>query len=402
MHNHPTRALPGALLLLACLPSAAMAQLEWRVSVKILHDQNGNPPPAGGANCSAINSEDKIRERIDYANAILNRLGRGYRFDLVEVFDLNPTPAPPPGFWFCLGGGKHGTCVEGSPMIPPAGDCPGGAWIRDWALLNSGCTRAKLQETVIADPEAYHYVRDAFNIYVVHDCSGGLSATRTRDDVEVSVIAIGQLIAGGFVREFHELGHSLNLCHTHGARPCEIRCGAETNDGACAAPFGDDCLDDTLPDAAGCETPDLIAQNQFGKNYVDLDCPERQQVIDVYFNIMSYHADDSRDIPCFPLPQVDCTMDVLPAVCRHVLTPDQLDKATDRTNTLFRLSLTDPSRERVATGLTHFVATSGNDTTGTGSSSEPFRTVQRAIDEARTITGDDIILLRGGDYGEGG
>lgn len=382
-------------------PSGVLAQLEWKVSVKFFYDQAGNPPPGSCSPWSAIDTEEEVQQKIDYANTILDRTGRGYRFRLTEMIQLNPTPAPPP-LKICIAGpttpdNQAGACVD-AVIPPPAENCEGGTWqdFTDWAY--TGACRGILQREARANPVPFHFDKDAFNIYILHTCGGGASASRNRLDAEVSLIVIGQGAGGGVVRVFHELGHSLNVCHTHGSGGCTFRCGAPFNDGGCVLPLGDDCLEDTLPDAEGCESPNQIAQMHFGVNYADLTCEDREKVLNVRYNFMSYHADDARTIPCDPVPYVSCTELPPPDVCRHRVTPDQLDLMADRTNTLYRLAIVDPTRELVVNGLTLFTDTNGDDVSGNGNSTEPYLTFARAFQEADAVPGTHIVLLRGGTY----
>ena len=69
-------------------------------------------------------------------------------------------------------------------------------------------------------------------------------------------------------------------------------------------------------------------------------------------------------------------------------TSDQLDVWTDNAN---------GDRNAVATGHTRFVATSGNDTTGNGTSTARYRTLAKGVSVANS---GDIVLLRAGSYSE--
>ena len=55
------------LLLLALLPLSASAQLQWRLSIKLIADANGNPPP---------NAAQNLTNEVLVANQLLtNRTG---------------------------------------------------------------------------------------------------------------------------------------------------------------------------------------------------------------------------------------------------------------------------------------------------------------------------------------
>src|SRR5437870_5056820 len=74
------RAAMLAGVLCALFSPEAQAQLQWRVSVKVILDSNGNRPTSGN-----VYTDQQIQGQIDTANAILDQYGRGYDYVLTEI-----------------------------------------------------------------------------------------------------------------------------------------------------------------------------------------------------------------------------------------------------------------------------------------------------------------------------
>ncbi len=202
----------------------------------------------------------------------------------------------------------------------------------------------------------FRWREDAINIYInafngAAVCSISGTGPGTND-----IILAGQQVVPTTL--FHEAGHYFTLFHTQGRS-----CAGCTGPNACVVP-GDDEIADTLP-AVACWSQDQIATNYFGLHYAELSLAQQVQVDMTYLNVMSYRISG-----------------------RTALTPDQLDRVTDVSN---------GSRIAIATGRTQFVATTGNDTSGTGASDFPYRTLARGVAQANS---GEIVLLRGGSYNE--
>ena len=72
------------MLLLFLASTHGLTQLEWRVSVKFILDSLNNRPASGD-----INTDAKVQERIDSANALPDIFGRGYRFRITEFVNID-------------------------------------------------------------------------------------------------------------------------------------------------------------------------------------------------------------------------------------------------------------------------------------------------------------------------
>src|ERR1041385_5072318 len=71
-------------LLALCWFSEAHAQLEVRLSIKVILEANGMRP-AGGT----LSTDTGIRSAVDDANRVLASFGRGYQFRITEILDLS-------------------------------------------------------------------------------------------------------------------------------------------------------------------------------------------------------------------------------------------------------------------------------------------------------------------------
>lgn len=353
----------------------AQAQLQWRVSVKVILDGNnsrfadvcdggtndGNlcdqdvdctggtcvvDTCVGGTNdglaCDQdvqcpddgpndkgdcigdLNTDEEIQDAIDRANAIMDVYGRGYRYVLSEpIIDLAGVSQ-----WF------------------------GGA-------IGAG-THDPLEAAAEADTVTYAYRANAINLYILGvGGSGWCSIPDAGDgfgDDDSDIIIIGQNLASPRTPA-HEFGHYLDLCHVQGCT-CP---GCASSVGDCLMPL-DDLVNDTLTTQA-CWDQDEIATNNFGGlTYDQLNAAQQQQVDFTFINLMANKFN------------------------RELLTPDQLDKMTDASNGV---------RNNMATGHTRFVDNSNNG--GTGTSTDPYETVALGLGAANS---GDIVLIRGGSYNE--
>jgi hypothetical protein len=150
-------------------------------------------------------------------------------------------------------------------------------------------------------------------------------------------------------------GHFFSLAHTHAGEQFlngnGTSCSAQDCTCAQLIPGSSDGFADTLPDVDCWTRSQLVAANP-GATTAQID--------NTFLNIMSYHLPQDR------------------------FTSDQLDEWTDAAN---------GSRNNVVTGRTRFVATTGNDTTGNGSSTARYRTLVKGVTIANS--GDTVLSPRG-------
>jgi hypothetical protein len=169
----------------------------------------------------------------------------------------------------------------------------------------------------------------------------------------------------------HETGHFFGLSHTHGGCGCPDTDGCFLMNGLWV---GDDGITDTLAEASGdfCfTTKDLIARANFNKLYANCTPVEAGLVDDTFFNAMSYHNPTTKD------------------TTEDRMTELQLDRHADTANS---------SRSSFVSGRTRFVSTTGS-ASGTGTSTNPLRTVSQGVGAA-AAGGGDAVLFRPGSYNE--
>jgi len=379
--------LVAALAALTVLSAPAAADIRIRVSVKLLYDDTVNPPipPGGNVNrdtledadhCSAVDFDSsavscalEIQEKFAYVNRVMADLGRGYSFEVVEIIPLYDPPAPPPS-----------TGVDA------------------WTFANVADDEDALN-TAAASDTSLRFRNDMLNVYVFDTIAGGFS-----DNVVVGatnkVATVAQDRSGSWPRFFHELGHNLGLFHTHGVTGNPNPC-----DGVC----------DTQTDNQSWDHLDTLSVHVFGATFANLTCPQQQQVFDLIFNIMAYHGDNGNDWDCRPFvfDSVRCGITNAGKVgmCRYRLTPDQLDRMTNRLNNLHTIG--------VVSGRTVFVNRNYNPCTYApnqpacgpcpcdqaprklnGDADQPETTVASALAKTASDGAQDVVLIRGGNYNE--
>src|SRR5260370_29754165 len=204
--------LAGVLCALFSLE--AQAQLQWRVSVKVILDASTNRPTSGN-----VYTDQQIQGEIDTANAILDKYGRGYDYVLTEIVNLTN--------------------------------------VSQWYSVDSrdGNNKANLESAALNDRVTYAYRDDAINVYI----NGSGNTSVCSFPAGGKIILTGQ---GAFVPTIaHEAGHYFDLHHTQdgesdGCTNCNNTCGPSTD--PC-----NDLVCDTLPDTH-CWSQDQIAQNSHG------------------------------------------------------------------------------------------------------------------------------------------
>lgn len=227
----------------------------------------------------------------------------------------------------------------------------------------------QFEANAIANPATYGWDSTAVNIYVVR--FGGANWNVCSFPGEQIILVNGVLGYSNPSTVLHEIGHYFNLSHTFLGRQNLNANGTACTNGCNCAQFiggGNDACADTILDHDCWDSQNDIALGNYGLSYPNLNASQTLNVDNMWWNLMSYHNRQHAT---------------------DRFTPDQLDRWTDSANS---------DRPSVRTGRTRFVATTGNDTTGDGSSGNRFRTLTRGVAVANDP--DDIVLLRTGTYTE--
>ena len=235
-----------AVLLVLALP--AQAQLQWRISVKLIADASGNPAP------KAFNN---ISNELVLANQLLDSYGSGYSFDITEILTLTGVSQ----------------------------------WYNIQARNNSN--KLALQAVARANPGLYAWRNNTINLYVVNSTSGVCSFSGDGDElVLVGANAYRTLV-------LHECGHCFNLLHTHqNEQFLNADNSACTNTCACARliPGEADGVGDTAPDHECFNSQDAVAVGAYGNFYTNLNATQQFLARNTWQNIMSYHDQNVLNI----------------------------------------------------------------------------------------------------------
>lgn len=327
-----TWSLMRTLLLLALMLAFAPAMPAGAQHILIRLSFKAVLDPMTGQRASGFTDGD-IDLAVARMNVLCDSFGRGFRMvraePVLNIGGLGDTSGP--SRWF------------GVNFFHPT----------DGALLKD-----QMELGARADP-AYAWRNDMVNIYVTGGISGGICSFAAEGD---NIVIIGGSAAGNGDLQLHELGHYFGLSHTQGS----FCSGCGTGPGQCNLP-GDDGISDTLKDLA-CWNQNDIAIENFQKRYADLSPAQRDQVDNVFFNVMSYHQTAVR------------------------LTERQLDRWTD---------LASNERRAVCTGRTWFASEEGcltpNGNSTCGLFTGPYRWAYEAERRANAA-GGDVITLRPGSY----
>jgi hypothetical protein len=238
MKRHRTYAGLGILIFLVLgLSPPSMAEVPIRVSIKCILDANNNRPATGH-----LNTDAEINTELDWGNSILGSNMTEFQIDVVEFIDL-----------------------------------PGVS--QYFTSESTSADRDALRTAAMAAPATFHWRTDAINIYI----TGGTGSAISDFPPSNNIILMNQGCGNNPSCILHEMGHTMNLMHTH-----------ET----CCTSNQDGC-DDTIQDNSSW-TKDQIAQNNFGATYNNLNASQKWQVDLVYNNFMSYHTAEPQLLisPC--------------------------------------------------------------------------------------------------------
>ncbi len=213
-----------ALLIIA---SAVQAEVPIRVSIKFILSPTGSRPATG-----RLNTDAEILAEFDAGEAILRSNLSEFELHRIEFIDLSG--------------------------------------ISQYYSTNiSEANLDALRNDAIANPTLYRWRTDAINIYI----NGGTSSAISDFPPTNNIILMNQGCTNTPSCMLHELGHSLNLWHTHST--------SET------------CTD-TISDNRNW-TKDQLAFNNYSCNYADCTSSQQNAVNMVFNNVMSYHVSEPQD-----------------------------------------------------------------------------------------------------------
>lgn len=216
-------------LMLVCQSAlAATAYVPVRISIKFILSSGGSRPATGN-----LNTDAEINGEFDWGNTILTSNMSEFRIEKIQFLDL-------------AGVSQH------------------------YNKTASSANRDALRADAIASPGTYLWRTDAINIYI----NGATGSAIGKFPPDNDIILMNQNCGNTPSCILHEIGHNLNLMHTH-------------QDG------GADGCSDTIGDNSSW-TRDQIAQNAYGKTYANCTAGEKDNVDLVFNNIMSYHTSEPQ------------------------------------------------------------------------------------------------------------
>ena len=329
-------------LICACLGmfvGGAFGEITIRVSVKAVLN------PATGLRQPGV-SDLTFSNTMAVMNGMLHTNARGYRMQWVGNALMN------------VGG------------LNQYNTGPSQYYDKDFVNDDDGdAKKDEFEANAIANPATYGWDSSAVNIYIVR--FGGANWNVCSFPGQQIILVNGVAGYSNPSTVLHEIGHYFNLSHTFLGRQNLNANGTACTNGCSCAQFvggGNDACADTILDHDCWDSQNDIALGNYGLSYVNLNGTQTLNVDNMWWNLMSYHN-----------RQHSTTL----------FTPDQSDRWADSANS---------DRPDVRNGRTRFVATTGNDTTGTGSSLLRYRTVAKAVSVANSSA--DIVLVRAGSYNE--
>ena len=297
MKTYPTNIgrLPCLLVSLALSAQRVSAlELPVRVSVNFILNASDNRPGTGD-----INTDAEVNAQVERANEILRENGTEYKFHLLGINEVFGEEE----FFSLMASG------------------------------NNGANRDLIRDAAQADPTTWHWRTDAINMYI----NAGTGSATSDFPPDNNIIMFNQNIFDTTM--MHEVGHTVNLYHTHQS--------------------GGDFCSDTLPDNSGWDRDD-IAQNSYGLNYSQLNASQQALVDNTWENLMSYHDGDNR----------------------HIITPQQGDRVSNLTyDDLWMLTDT-------PVYIKYGAPSSG----ANGSWDHPYPTIQSAIN-AGQVNNRTLVLM---------
>ncbi|MHC4641991.1 MAG: M43 family zinc metalloprotease [Planctomycetota bacterium] len=298
------KALVIAILLFMTIGQSALAATAYvpvRISIKFILSSTGSRPATG-----RLNTDEEINAEFDWGNTILadSRNMSEFRIEKIQFVDL-----------------------------------PGVS--QYYSSSATSTNRDNLRADAIANPTTYKWRTDAINIYI----NGGTSSAIGKFPPDNDIILMNQGCTNTPSCILHEIGHNLDLMHTHQSG-------------------GADGCSDTIADNSSW-TKDQIAQNAFGKTYANCTASEKDQVDLVFNNVMSYHVSE---------PQLRLS----PCQLGRVSTQGDSDRAW--------LLTRDPVYVRSHGGLFEF-----------GTYAIPYKTIQAAINSGLS---NEVLVLQQGSYTE--
>lgn len=318
----------------------ASADITVRISVKAILN------PATGNRQSGV-TDLTFSNTVVGMNAMLQSYGRGYQLQWVGNALIN------------VGGlGQYNTGASQYYSVDFVND-PNGDTLKD-----------QFEANAIANPATYGWDTTAVNVYIVN--FGGANWNVCSFPGHQIVLVNGTAGYATATTLLHEIGHYFNLSHTFNGRQNLNSDNSACTNGCSCAKFiggGSDAVADTILDHDCWTSQSDIAIGNFGVSYNSLSAGNQAAVDRIWNNLMSYHG---RQHPT------------------TLTTSDQSDRWTDSANS---------DRTAVRTGRTRFVASSGSDTTGDGSSGARYKTLAKGVAVANA-NGADIVLLRTGNYNE--